>query len=108
MTPMLSRAQRAEKSALEAKQLLEKVITENLMLEDKLPANLIADIDRFLERRPATNSEMAFEPGEVIEFCGDQYTVVSNYGDHGEVDTHGEGVVKFCWVFEDTECTRVY
>lgn len=43
-----------------------------------------------------TNADAPFQPGEVVEFCGERYTVVSNRGDGGMV-TGEQGLRHFWW-----------
>ena len=55
-----------------------------------------------------TNDDKPFESGELIEFCGDRYEVVANYGSSGKVKCLGESdVFSFHWVFEGEPCRRV-
>lgn len=46
-----------------------------------------------------------FEPGEVIEFVGDRYTVVQNFGSTGLV-TDGADLYAFHWRFGGEDCIR--
>ena len=57
-----------------------------------------------------TNKDKPFEPGEVIDFCGEELEVVINYGSSGTVkypnDTSGEKM-KYYWEFQDEVCRRI-
>lgn len=49
-----------------------------------------------------------FQPGDVVEFCGDHATVIKNYGTSGLVDLgHGQGQCRWYWQFQDTPVTLV-
>lgn len=58
----------------------------------------------------STNQDKPFTPGETIEFCDDQYVVISNHGRSGTVREVGKGgkqISPFYWTFEGTDCRRV-
>lgn len=62
----------------------------------------------FNKPQRATNTDRPFEPGDIIDFCGDQYEVVANYGNSGKVRPLGEtGTINFYWVFQGTAATLV-
>ena len=49
-----------------------------------------------------------FDRGDIIEFCGDRYEVIKNYGNSGLVREHPDGdIIAFYWVFQGTKCTIV-
>lgn len=59
-----------------------------------------------------TDDEDPFRPGELIEFSGDKFIVLSNDGDgRGEVregeDGNGDMVGPFYWEFSGEKCKRV-
>jgi hypothetical protein len=60
-----------------------------------------------MERR--TDAELPFTRGEEIEFCGDRYTVLENFGESGTVEERGgSGPIQFQWVFQGEPCRRVF
>lgn len=56
-----------------------------------------------------TNAQIPFIKGERIVFAEDEYEVVSNHGDSGEVIPLGAQytISRFMWVFEGESCRRV-
>lgn len=48
-----------------------------------------------------------FKPGDKIEYCGIQATVVTNYGESGVVDVPGEGMMTWRWSSHGAEVTRL-
>jgi hypothetical protein len=51
--------------------------------------------------RGTTNEECRFEPGEVVQFAGEDYVVERNFGPCGAVAVLARGIriVPFWWVF---------
>ncbi|MFO1413661.1 MAG: hypothetical protein U1F10_07065 [Burkholderiales bacterium] len=51
--------------------------------------------------RGTTNEDRRFEPGEVVQFAGEDYVVERNFGPCGAVAAlaHGIRIVPFWWVF---------
>lgn len=51
-------------------------------------------------------SSPEFQPGQRIEFAGDEYIVVENFGTHGIVREPNEPNqrIRFSWVFEGEPC----
>jgi len=46
-----------------------------------------------------------FYPGDIIEFCGDQFLVLANYGNSGKVQEWPSKIVtidNFKWSFQDS------
>lgn len=41
-----------------------------------------------------------FKPGDTVEYCGEQATVLANYGTSGTVEIPGEGRMSWYWVFD--------
>jgi len=49
-----------------------------------------------------------FKPGDTIEYCGDHFVVIENYGDSGVVEEPGGGhQVKFYWYAYGEKCRLV-
>jgi len=53
-----------------------------------------------------------FKKDDIIEFCGETYVVLENYGNSGRVieyynGTYGDKVGKFYWEFQDEKCILV-
>jgi hypothetical protein len=40
-----------------------------------------------------------FEPGDIVEFCGEEGVVVRNYGHDGKV-RQGSDIMTWKWIFE--------
>ena len=53
--------------------------------------------------------EADFKYGDIIEFCGDRFLVLENYGESGKVVEYPEGetIESFYWEFEGTKCVKV-
>jgi hypothetical protein len=47
-------------------------------------------------------------PGSVIEFCGEEATVISDNGGHKITVNAGGFEVEWYWKFQDVSCTVVY
>lgn len=41
-----------------------------------------------------------FKPGDVVEYCGEQATVIANYGTSGTVEITGQGRMSWYWSFD--------
>ena len=57
----------------------------------------------------STNDDKPFEKGEIIQFSGDRYEVLENYGRSGRVKALSDGgitVDNFWWIFEEELCVR--
>jgi hypothetical protein len=55
-----------------------------------------------------TNEQQPFQPGDIIDFCGEHYTVLQNYGRSGMVqDAGGDLINPFYWKFDGAECRLV-
>lgn len=50
---------------------------------------------------------VVFEPGDLVEYCGDRATVVSNHGTYGWVQFEWGGRAKWFWNFQGTPVTLV-
>lgn len=48
-----------------------------------------------------------FKPGDRVSFCGEEATVVSNYGSEGMVDLGGGQLCRWYWVFQGERVTPV-
>ncbi len=50
-----------------------------------------------------------FQPGDIIDFCGDTYKVIENHGESGKVQEFPGGcfVCPFYWEFQGAKCTLV-
>ena len=44
--------------------------------------------------------ERAFKRGDVVEYCGEQATVIANYGTSGTVEIVGQGRMSWYWNFD--------
>ena len=56
--------------------------------------------------------EADFQYGDIIEFCGDRFLVLENYGDRGKVVEYPKGedpveIDPFYWEFEGSKCVKV-
>lgn len=54
--------------------------------------------------------EPNFKKGDIIEFCGETYEVIDNYGSNGTVRenyTNGIIISNFKWEFEGEKCKLV-
>lgn len=48
-----------------------------------------------------------FEPGDIVEFAGDQAVVLRNHGTHGDVQFADRSVWNWDWVYEGIPVTLV-
>ena len=50
-----------------------------------------------------------FESGDIIEFCGDKFIVIENYGRHGKVKEYESTTVidNFHWDFQGIEWCKL-
>ncbi len=56
------------------------------------------------------NVKMDFKPGDVIEYCGEEYLVLENQGTRGRVQENyedGDIIYPFYWSFDGRECKLV-
>ncbi len=58
--------------------------------------------------RGTTNAERRFEPGEVVQFAGEDYVVERNFGACGAVAVLARGIriFPFWWVFRGEPARR--
>lgn len=58
--------------------------------------------------RGTTNEELRFEPGEVVQFAGEDYVVERNFGACGAVAVLARGIriFPFWWVFRGEPARR--
>jgi hypothetical protein len=56
-----------------------------------------------------TNKEEAFKEGEEVDFCGESFIVLKNYGTRGKVRPLGENytIDPFYWEYQGMEVRRV-
>lgn len=58
-----------------------------------------------------TNADAPFQPGEVVEFCGERFLVRTNYGDSGScrpwpLTADERFTTNLYWVFQGEPCRR--
>jgi hypothetical protein len=68
-------------------------------IEPGLTSRLEDQINRFNSDHIACPVPV-FKPGDKVSFCGETATVVSNFGDSGEVEIPGEGKMRWYWQFQ--------
>lgn len=53
-------------------------------------------------------NKVPFKTGDVVEFCGEQYVVMTNHGSSGRVrDAGGAEIAPFYWKFQGEECRLI-
>lgn len=53
------------------------------------------------------NDSHKFRAGDVVEYCGEQATVIANYGTSGVVEIEGQGRMSWYWKFDGADVTLV-
>lgn len=82
-------------------------VTE-LFASSGLTQGFSEDMEEFRqEHATCTMPDHDFKPGDKVEFCGIEGTVVENYGSSGLVDVPGDGRVAWYWVFQGTPVRRI-
>lgn len=64
-----------------------------------LTSGLQDQIDAFTTAHAAC-PVLVFKSGDRVSFCGEEATVVSNYGDSGTVEIDGQGRMNWYWKFQ--------
>lgn len=56
-----------------------------------------------------TNKEQPFQEGEEVDFCGESFVVLKNYGSRGRVMPLGETLIidPFYWEYQGMQVRRV-
>lgn len=70
---------------------------------EPLKPNLTARLEDQIADFKTTHGTCAvpvFEPGDRVSFCGEEATVVTNYGDEGMVDLGGGQKCRWYWMFQ--------
>ena len=66
------------------------------------------NLTNLMEFEKEADDEKPFEPGDLIQYAGDKFTVLENRGDRGKVQEYPDGCVvdPFYWDYEGEKCRR--